>query len=103
MHDALESFLEIDNLPPSKIHLLEILNDPTIIQIELAITVDAGEPFVKATYCMKGDRPLVFSAYEEISTPPDSSVISTEMTFQLRTTEKGLILRKWALFGKYLI
>ncbi len=25
------------------------------------------------------------------------------MTFQLRNTEIGLILRKWALFGKYLI
>ncbi len=38
----LESFLEMDNLPPSKIHLLEILNDPPIIQIELAITVDTA-------------------------------------------------------------
>ena len=38
-----ESFLESDNLPPSKIHLF---NDPPIIKIELAITVDAGEPFV---------------------------------------------------------
>ncbi len=67
MHDA---FLEIDNLPPSKIHLLEILNDPTIIQIdsELTITVDADEPFVKAAYRLEGDCPLVFSAYEEIST-----------------------------------
>ncbi len=37
------------------------------------------------------------------SNPTDSSVISTEMTFQLRTTEIGLILREWALFGKYLI
>lgn len=36
--------------------------------MELAITVDAGEPFVKATYHMEGDGPLVFSAYEEIST-----------------------------------
>ena len=36
--------------------------------MELAITVDAGEPFVKATYRMEGDGPLVFSAYEEIST-----------------------------------
>ncbi len=48
-----------------------ILNDPPIIhklKIELAITVDTGEPFVKATYRMKIDGPLVFSAYEEIST-----------------------------------
>ncbi len=52
----LESFLESDNLPPSKIHLLEILNDPLIIhklKIELAITVDAGESYVKATYRME--------------------------------------------------
>ena len=39
----LESFLEIDNLPPSKnTPFLEILNDPPIIQIELAITVDTA-------------------------------------------------------------
>ncbi len=41
-----------------------ILNDPPIIhklKIELAITVDTGEPFVKATYCMERDGPLVFS------------------------------------------
>ncbi len=52
----LESFLESDKLPPSKIHLLEILNDSPIIhklKIELAITVESGEPFVKATYRME--------------------------------------------------
>ncbi len=37
------------------------------------------------------------------SNPTDSSVISTEMTFQLWTTEIGLILWEWALFRKYLI
>ena len=55
MHDAfgsVKSFLEVDDLPPSRIQLLEILNDPPKnrkLKIELAITVDAGEPFVKAT------------------------------------------------------
>ena len=74
MHDAfgdVKSFLEDGNLPPSRIQLLEILNDPPSnrkLKMELAITVDAGEPFVKATYHMEGDGPLVFSAYEEIST-----------------------------------
>ena len=34
--------------------------------VELAITVDAGEPFVKATYFLEGDGPLVFSCYEKI-------------------------------------
>ncbi len=38
--------------------------------------------------------------YYRASNPTDSSVISTEMTSQLRTTEIGLILREWALFGK---
>ena len=74
MHDAfgdVKSFLEDGNLPPSRIQLLEILNDPPSnrkLKMELAITVDAGEPFVKETYHMEGDGPLVFSAYEEIST-----------------------------------
>ena len=36
--------------------------------MELAVTVDAGEPFVKATDWLEGDGPLVFTAYEEIAT-----------------------------------
>uniref|UniRef100_A0A1X7T8Q5 HAT C-terminal dimerisation domain-containing protein n=1 Tax=Amphimedon queenslandica TaxID=400682 RepID=A0A1X7T8Q5_AMPQE len=36
------------------------------LQIELAVTVDAGEPFVRATYYLEGDGPLVFSCYEKI-------------------------------------
>ena len=35
--------------------------------MELDITVDVGEPFVKATYRLEGDSPLVLSAYEEIA------------------------------------
>ena len=38
------------------------------LQMELAVTIDAGEPFVKATYRLEGDGPLVFTEYEEIST-----------------------------------
>ena len=74
LHDAfgdVPSFLECEDLPPSKTKLLEILNDPPKnrkLQIELAITVDVGEPLVKATYRLEGDGPLVFSAYEEIAT-----------------------------------
>ena len=30
------------------------------------MTIDAREPFVKATYHLEGDGPLIFSAYEEI-------------------------------------
>ena len=74
LHDAfgdVPSFLECEDLPPSKTKLLVILNDPPKnrkLQIELAITVDVGEPLVKATYRLKGDGPLLFSAYEEIAT-----------------------------------
>ena len=59
------------HLVPTKIRLQEILSDPAKnrkLQIELAITVDVGEAFVKATYRLEGNGPLVFTAYEEIST-----------------------------------
>ena len=36
-----------------------------LLMIELAIVVDAGEPFIKATYFLEGDGPLVFSCYEK--------------------------------------
>jgi hypothetical protein len=73
------SFLQNDELPPSKLKLLEILNDSPNnrkLQMELAMTVDAGEPFVKATYRLEGDGPLIFSAYEEINAL--SASISTQ-------------------------
>ena len=63
-------FLQNKDLPPSRLKLQEIINDPLKycqLCIELAITVDAGEPLVKATYRLESDGPLVFSVYEEIS------------------------------------
>ena len=65
------SFLECDDLPASKSKLLEILNDSPKnrkLQVELAVAVDAGEPFVKAMYRLETDRPLVFMVYKEIAT-----------------------------------
>ena len=64
------SFLQDKDLPPSRLKLLEILDDPPQrrkLVMELAITVDAGEPFVRATYCLEGDGPLVFTVYEELT------------------------------------
>ena len=49
LHDSfgdVKSFLDDDSLPPSRLKLLEILNDAPRnrkLQIELAVTVDAGE------------------------------------------------------------
>lgn len=34
------------------------------LQLELAMVIDAGEPFVKATYSLEGDGALVFQCHE---------------------------------------
>ena len=50
--------------------LLEILNDPAKarkLKMEIAITVDAMEPFVKATYKLEGDGSLSVVAYEQLN------------------------------------
>ena len=50
--------------------LLTVLQDPTnskLLQLELAATVDAGEPFVKATYRLEGDGPLALECYEVVT------------------------------------
>ena len=55
-------------MPSSKLKLQEIISDPPKSckrHMELAITVDAMEPFVKATYNLEGDGSLIFKAYEE--------------------------------------
>ena len=50
--------------------LQEILSDPQqhmLLKLELAATIDAGEHFVKATYFLEGDGPLIFNCYEKVS------------------------------------
>ena len=56
--------------PANRQHLLEIFDDPQTCQdlrLELAAIVDAGVHFVKATYYLEGDGPLIFSCYEKLS------------------------------------
>ena len=63
------TFLQYGDLPPSAKKLLDMLNDqPTMrkLQIEIAITIDAMEAFVKATYNLEGDGVLALFVYEEI-------------------------------------
>ena len=46
--------------------LLEMLQNASVkahTQTELAAIVDAGEAFVKATYSLEGDGPLVFHCF----------------------------------------
>ena len=66
-----ELFLrENDDIGPALLpKLLAIFNDPSTkskLQIEMAATVDWGEPFVKACYVLEGDGPLVLSCYEVV-------------------------------------
>ena len=47
----------------------ETLSDPESLvnpKLELAETTDVGQHFVKATYFLEGDGPLVFSCYEKL-------------------------------------
>ena len=66
-------FLQENELAPATAtcgKILAILGDPvksTRLQVELAILMDVGEHFVKATYSLEGDGPLVFSCFEVLS------------------------------------
>ena len=47
----------------------EILVNPhskALLQLELAVTIDVGHPFVQATYRLEGDGTLALSCYEEL-------------------------------------
>ena len=58
-----------DLSPAAKLKLQNIMTTPSLksqLMVKLAITIDAGEPFIKATYFLEGDGPLVFSCYERI-------------------------------------
>ena len=63
------SFLQAnpEMLPVTNQKLLEMLQNPTVrpyVQMELAAVVDVGEAFVKATYNLEGDGPVVLRCYE---------------------------------------
>ena len=47
------------------------------LKVELAAIVNAGKPFVQATYKLEGDGPLVFQCYEIISALSTSVVMES--------------------------
>jgi len=72
LYGDLETFLrQHDDLAPATCNkLLQHLDDPTkkaYLQMELAVTVDAGLPFVQATYKLEGEGPMALECYEVIS------------------------------------
>ena len=74
LHDTfgdVPQFLQSAELPiTTTAKLLRIIDDqPTYwkFKVELATTVDAMLPFVKATYSLEGDGPLALQAYQIVS------------------------------------
>ena len=74
VHDLfgdISTFLTNEELPAiTTKKLLAIIDDlPSLrkLKIELAVTIDAMEPFVKATYELEGNGPLVLYAYRRLS------------------------------------
>ncbi len=60
-----------DLAPATRSKLLSVLNHPqqkAYLQVELAVTVDAGMPLVRATYNLEGDGALALKCYEIICT-----------------------------------
>ena len=56
--------------PATSGKLLHLLTDPqksAYLRVELAAVIDCGERFVKATYNLEGDGPLVFQCYDIIA------------------------------------
>ena len=73
IHDLfgdVKDFFDGEELPPSKANFQDILSDDPAnrkLQMELAITIDAGESFVKSMYVLEGMEYFVFRAFEEVS------------------------------------
>ena len=105
-----EQFLK-EIAPATREKLKKIVCVPAkLMKIELAVVVDAGEPFVKSTYILEGDGPLAFQAYEEIQklyavitsksitlavAQQLSSVNSTQAAQQANTQQLLSMCRTW--------
>ena len=77
LHQVLEQFGDLElflrnNIevsPATRSKLLEILSDQqkcSLLKVELAVVSDLGEHFVKSTYTLEGDGPLVFDCFEAV-------------------------------------
>ena len=62
-------FLESGDAAPKSCEKLKcFLSGLTNLLIELAVTIDACEAFVKACYTLEGDGPLALTCYNVLST-----------------------------------
>ena len=106
IHDLfgdVKDFFDSEELPLSKEKIQDILSDDPAnrkLQMELAITIDAGESFVKSTYVLEGDGALAFRAFEEVSKLravistvyyPNVIAVAKKLSGGIPTREKQLI------------
>ena len=89
----IEPFLEENedigpSLRPKLLAFFHTSQTKSKLQIEIAATVDWGEPFVKACYDLEGDGPLAFECYERVDRVLAS--IATENIPNVRATAEKL-------------
>ena len=94
MFGYVPTFLSSDGLPrTTSSKFLDTLNDSAKyrkLKIELAITVDAMEPFAKATYALEGDGALAIVTYKRVRML--YSVISTDHYPNVNAVAKQLAI-----------
>ena len=84
-----------------------MLQNPNVkpcLQIELAAVVDAGEAFVKATYNLEGDGPLVLRCYEILSTLTAGIQVghypNVQAIAQMLSEGSPVIVQQWVGYAK---
>lgn len=89
--------------PTLRNHLKEVLEDDqqrTTLRLQLAVTLDAGRPFVTSTYSLEGDGEAVVTAYrtlQEVSTAaavqnyPKTNAVALEMANGTQVEADGLV------------
>ena len=93
--------------PATTVKLLQLFSDRQkheYLQLELAVVIDAGEPFVKATYSLEGDGALAFKCYEiytkllsaiELQHYPNLSAVAKRLTGSVHS-----LLDRFMKYGK---
>ena len=92
--------------PATTRKLLDVIaKSETKLKVEIAATVDAGKPFVKKTYSLEGDGPLVVTAYHSIEElenyvrlmhMPNVNRIASDLAAIAETDlEKQQLLQQW--------
>ena len=101
--DILPFLKETNASPATCSKLLQLLSDKRkteYLQLELAAVIDAGEPFVKATYQLEGDGALVFRCYEIYSTL--EAAVKLHNFPNLHAVANKLVGRSTELLNKYI-